>query len=478
MKPTGAHILIVDDEKNLCRILSKVLQEAGYEVSTAQSAPKALDLLSQEAIDAVIADIRMPEMDGIELLERIKKIDSDMEVIMMTAYPSIDSVVGAMKAGAYDYISKPFENNEEVLLTLERAVERRMLLQRNRFLSEQLEVRYGLDNLIGKSPPMQKIFEIIKKVSPTLSSVLILGESGTGKEVVARTIHQLSDRKKNNFVAINCGALPRELLESELFGHERGAFTDAKTTKKGLVEVAAEGTLFLDEIGDLPLELQTKILRTIETKEFRRLGSTQSKIVDIRIIAATNKELNHEMKAGQFREDLYYRLNTLQVILPPLRDRREDIPLFVNHFMAELSESLQRRTTGVSARAMRGLMSYDWPGNVRELQKCIERAMILQNTSIIEFEDLGLPDHLASQTSAGPTEDHWDESTVLAYRKAKEIWERQYFINLLELNDNHVSKAAIASGLSRRHLQEQLKKYNLNPSSSKLIEADQESQDS
>ncbi len=267
MTPQHAHILVVDDEKNLCRILAKILKGAGYEVTCAHNATDALQILSQETIDGVLSDIRMPEMDGIELLERIKKKDKEIAVIMMTAYPSIDGVVRAMKAGAYDYIQKPFENNEEILLTIERAIERRTLLERNRLLSEQMEARYGLENIIGKSPAMQRIYDMITKVAPTQSTVLILGESGTGKEMVARAIHQVSDRRKYSFVAINCGALPRDLLESELFGYEKGAFTDAKTSKKGLVEVTAGGTLFWRSDWRPASGAATKILRTIETRE-------------------------------------------------------------------------------------------------------------------------------------------------------------------------------------------------------------------
>ena len=465
MSSQTAHVLIVDDEKNLCRILSKILADAGYEVSVAHSAPDALKMLTQETIDAVISDIRMPEMDGIEMLERIKKRDSDIAVILMTAYPSIDGVVRAMKAGAYDYIQKPFENNEEILITIERAIERRSLLQRNRYLSEQLEARYGLENLIGQSPPMQHVIDLIRKVAPTQSTVLIFGESGTGKEVAARAIHQISDRRNRSFIAINCGALPRDLLESELFGYEKGAFTDAKATKKGLVEVASGGTLFLDEIGDLPLELQTKILRTIETREYRRLGSTQWKSADIRILAATNKNLENEIKEERFREDLYFRLNTLQIILPPLRERREDIPLLVEHFIAELNGTLNRRTSGVSARAMRGLIRHDWPGNVRELQRSIERAMILQDQPVLEFEDFGLPLNLIGDKPQEGGMDQWDQSTSLPYRKAKEIFERQYFENLLRLNEDNVTRAALSAGMSRRHLQEKIRQYHLHHSS-------------
>ena len=461
MSSQTAHVLIVDDEKNLCRILSKILVDADYEVSVAHNAPDALKMLSQETIDAVISDIRMPEMDGVEMLERIKKRDSEIAVILMTAYPSIDGVVRAMKAGAYDYIQKPFENNEEILITLERAIERRSLLQRNRYLSEQLEARYGLENLIGQSPAMQRVIDLIRKVAPTQSTVLIFGESGTGKEVAARAIHQISDRRNRSFIAINCGALPRDLLESELFGYEKGAFTDAKAAKKGLVEVASGGTLFLDEIGDLPLELQTKILRTIETREYRRLGSTQWKSADIRILAATNKNLENEIKEERFREDLFFRLNTLQIILPPLRERREDIPMLMEHFIAELNETLNRRTSGVSARAMRGLIRYEWPGNVRELQRSIERAMILQEQPVLEFEDFGLPLELIGDSPQEGGMDQWDQSTSLPYRKAKGIFERQYFENLLRLNEDNVTRAALSAGMSRRHLQEKIRQYHL-----------------
>ncbi len=463
----AAHVLIVDDEKNLCRILSKILSDEGYEVSVAYSGAEALQVLVDESIEVVLTDIRMPEMDGIELLRRIKKEEPSPAVIMMTAYPSIDGVVQAMKAGAYDYIQKPFENNEEILLTLERAVERRTLIERNRFLTEQLEARYALENLVGQSPAMQRIFDLIRKVAPTQSTVLILGESGTGKEVAARALHQISDRRRHNFVPIHCGALPHPLLESELFGHEKGAFTDAKTMKKGLVEVAAGGTLFLDEIGDLPQELQMKLLRVIETKESRRLGSTQAKKIDTRIVAATNKNLEEEIQAGRFREDLFYRLNTLQIRLPPLRERKEDIPLLIERFIAEQNRALKRRTSGVGVRAMRALMRYDWPGNVRELQRCIERAMILQDGPILAFEDFDLPEHLAAEKTAADEPDQWDHATALPYRKAKEIFERQYFENLLKLNEQNVTRSAMAAGMSRRHLQEKIRQFNLGRASTR-----------
>jgi two-component system, NtrC family, response regulator len=461
MSPQNGHILIVDDERNLCRILSKVLESAGYETFTALSADEALGTLELETIDAVISDVRMPGMDGVELLQSIKAKEPDVAVIMMTAYPSIEGAVRAMNAGAYNYITKPF-NNDEVLLTVRRAMEHRNLLERNRYLSRELESRFGLENMIGSSPAMQHVIDLIKKVAPTESTVLLLGESGTGKDVAARAIHQISSRRDRNFVPINCGALPRDLLESELFGYEKGAFTDARSTKKGLVEEAAGGTLFLDEIADLPPELQTKILRLLESKEYRRLGGTQTKKADIRIITATNRNLTEEMAADRFREDLYYRLKTLEILLPPLRERKEDIPLLVEHFIEKLNHSLGRRTSGVSQRAMKGLLRYEWPGNVRQLQKAVERAMILSESPILDFTEFGLPQQLVSSSKESRDEDgQWDQATALPYKKAKEIFERQYFENLLKLNENNVTKSAISSGLSRRHLQEKIKQLHI-----------------
>ncbi len=380
-------ILVVDDEESIRVTLSALLSHRGYHVVTVSNAKAALEKLDEEEIDFILADVRMPDMDGIELTREIVTREIPITVIVMSAYGTVDNAIEAMNAGAYDYITKPFKT-DEVVLTLAKAEEREGLRRENARLKAAMVGKHDFDGIIARSEPMQKIFKLIAKVSDYKSTVLLTGESGTGKELVARAIHKSSSRSKGPFVAINCGAIPETLLESELFGHKRGAFTDAHSDKAGLFSEAGNGTLLLDEIGELPLSLQVKLLRVLQEGSVRQLGDTKDTEVDVRIVAATIRDLAKEVEAGRFREDLYYRLNVLPVHLPPLRDRTEDISLLVEHFITRHNTRLGTGIQGTNAEAERLLVSYQWPGNVRELENTIERAMVLAEGEQLTAADL------------------------------------------------------------------------------------------
>lgn len=453
-------ILVVDDEPGMCHILKRMLTDEGYTVYTANNGGDALKLVAQDPPDAAMLDIRMPGMDGLEILSRIKEESPETAVIMMTAFGTVETAVQAMKRGAYEYITKPF-NNDEVLHIVGNAIERKRLLDRTRYLAKQLEEQQGVEGLIGDSYPMQKLFTLVKKAAPTDSTILILGESGTGKELVARAIHNLSERKEEKFLAINCGALPRELIESELFGYEKGAFSGAHQRKIGLFESADGGTLFLDEIGDLPMELQVKLLRALEQREIRRIGSVTDKAVDVRVIAATNRDLKENVQAGAFREDLYYRLSIVDIPLPPLRDRNEDIPQLADHFISRFNQKMNRSVEGIEPEALKRLMNYSWPGNVRELENLIQRCMVLRESGVISIEDL--PETLSGRAKPGQTGAFIDPNE-LTFQKAREAFEHQYLERLLSANGGNVTRSALMAGISRRHLQELMKKYGLRSS--------------
>src|SRR5215471_19073596 len=383
-------ILVVDDEESLRHMLQLFLSREGYEVASVAAASAALAELDARPYDCVICDVRMPGSSGLDLLDELRRRGALPTVIMMSAYGSHDLALQAMKRGAYDYVGKPFKP-DEVLLVLRKAEERERLRRENQSLRRALENRVAgpagaatLGGMIGKSPAMQMVFRTLQKVAEYKTNVLITGESGTGKELVARAVHDLSPRAAGPFVAVNCGAIPEPLLESELFGHRKGAFTDASRDKRGLFEEASGGTLFLDEIGELPLSLQVKFLRAIQEEEIRRLGDTKETPVDVRVVAATVRDLPAEVKAGRFREDLYYRLNVLPVHLPPLRERPEDVPLLVEHFVAHYARKHGMRVDSIAPEAMAILLDYAWPGNVRELENTIERAMVLCEGTRIE----------------------------------------------------------------------------------------------
>jgi two-component system response regulator AtoC len=380
-------ILIVDDEESFRHMLSVILIKEGYEVDTSSNGEEGLQKASASSFDQILCDIRMPRMDGLVFLREIKKTGAETTVIMMSAYGTVDTAIEAMKLGAYDYISKPFKP-DEIILTLRKSEEREQLRRENQLLRKEVGKEYSFENIVSKNEKMQKMFDVIKKVSQYKSTVLITGESGTGKELVARALHYNSDRSQSPFIAVNCGAIPENLLESELFGHAKGAFTDAIRTKKGLFEEADGGTLFLDEIGELPGQLQVKLLRVLQDGEIRRIGESKSIQIDVRIVAATVKDLSREVNEGHFREDLFYRLNVLPIHIPPLRERKEDIPLLIQHFIGKYNQTMNKNVADVDHNAMDTLMNYKWYGNVRELENTVERAIVLSEKNNIGLENL------------------------------------------------------------------------------------------
>jgi two-component system response regulator AtoC len=380
-------VLVVDDEENIRLVLRTLLRKSGYEVEVAESGEAALAALDSFGPDVILTDVRMPRMGGLDLLAAIKAKQHPATVVVMSAYGNVDLAIEAMKAGAYDYVSKPFKP-DEIILALRKAEEREALRRENRALKEQIQKEHQFESILAKSRAMLDIFRTIAKIADFKTTVLVTGESGTGKELVARAIHARSGRRGQAFVAINCGAIPENLLESELFGHRKGAFTDAGADRRGLFEEAHGGTLFLDEIGELPLNLQVKLLRVLQEETIRRLGDTRDVKVDARIIAATHRDLPADVAAGRFREDLFYRINVLPIHVPPLRSRREDVHLLVDHFIARNNARLGTSIRGTSAEARKNLLEYAWPGNVRELENTIERAMVLAESDILQATDL------------------------------------------------------------------------------------------
>ncbi|HKB80299.1 MAG TPA: sigma-54 dependent transcriptional regulator [Thermoanaerobaculia bacterium] len=460
-------ILIVDDEEVLRDVLDAVLQREGFEVVMAASGEQALSVLDgDEAIDLVILDIMLPGISGIDTLRAIRIANPQLPVIVITAYSSIDGAIEAMKHGAFHYIPKPFKN-EEVVLTVNKALEQRRLSKENERLKSELSQKYAYANIIGKSEPMRKVFDLIRLAAPSRSNILIAGESGTGKELVAKAIHHASPRARNAFVTVNSGSLPPELLESSLFGHMKGAFTGAIATKRGLFEVADGGSIFLDEIGNINLETQAKLLRVIQEREFMRLGSVETLKVDVRIIAATNAELSKLISTGRFREDLYYRLNVITIPLPPLRRRREDIPLLVSHFLEKYSEENKRKVREVTPEAMRILMDHGWPGNVRELENTIERAVVLCTGDRIG------PD-LLPETLRYPVETDQPSMIVpsegISLKDAVSRYERAMILQSLEMANGVQKKAAELLQLKPSTLNEMMKRLGIHTRSNAAIE--------
>ncbi len=459
-------ILIVDDEEVLRDVLEAVLRREGFEVLLAASGEEALNQLNTEEVDCVVLDVMLPGISGIDTLRAIRIANPNLPVVVITAFSSIDGAIEAMKHGAFHYIPKPFKN-EEVILTINKALEQRLLSRENERLKAELSEKYAYSNIIGKSETMRKVFELIRLAAPSRSNILIFGESGTGKELVAKAIHHASPRARNAFVTVNSGSLPPELLESSLFGHVKGAFTGAIATKRGLFEVADGGSIFLDEIGNINLDTQAKLLRVIQEKEFMRLGSVETIRVDVRIIAATNADLQKLMQESKFREDLFYRLNVITVTLPPLRRRREDIPLLVNHFLEKYSDENKRQVKEVTPEAMRILMDHTWPGNVRELENTIERAVVLCTSDRIGTELM--PDYLRYPVSTEqpamvlPTDG-------ISLKDAVSRYERTMILQSLEMANGVQKKAAELLQLKPSTLNEMMKRLGIHARSNAAVE--------
>jgi two-component system response regulator PilR (NtrC family) len=453
----------VDDERSMRELLSIVLRREQYEVLLAENGAAAIAILEREPVDLLISDIKMPDMSGVDVLRAAKRIDADMVGIMITAFASTETAVEALRLGAYDYISKPFDV-EALKAKVRNAIERRVLRQENVLLKRALRTSATFSNIVGKSRVMQVLFDLIETVAPTNSTILVNGESGTGKELVARAIHVNSLRRDHPFVALNCGALPETLLESELFGHTRGAFTGAATTKKGLIEAADRGTVFLDEISEMSPLMQVKLLRVLQERKFRRLGGTDEIDADIRIIAATNRDLLRMIGEGRFREDLYYRINVIPILLPPLRERREDIPLLAEHFLRRFREQMDKRLEGLSAEAVHCLEDFNWPGNVRQLENVIERAVALERTTVIQAESLPLEVCQKRDTVPSPNDDAGRTSlpeSGLDLPKHLESQEREFVAQALRQAGGRHDRAARLLGISPRQFRYLLDKHEL-----------------
>jgi len=447
-------ILIVDDEKKMRRILQIILKDQGYKIDFAQDGNEAWQHFQRTSCDLVITDLKMPGMDGMELLRLINKKNSDVPVIVITAYGSVESAVKAIKAGAFDYITKPFEN-EEIRIIVSKAISYSRLQNENRYLREAVGVKYGFDHFIGDSPKILGVRKLAAQVAQTASTVLIQGESGTGKELLARLIHFNSPRSARPFVPFNCGALPDTLLESELFGYEKGAFTGAHKQKPGRFEIADTGTIFLDEVGDMSREAQVKMLRVLEEMTFERLGSSCSLKVDVRIIAATNRDLKQLVNEGAFRADLYYRLNIFPVYIPPLRDHKEDIPVLVHHFLEQFAGEIGKQVKDTSPDAMNLLISHTWQGNVRELHNCLERAMILCNQQSVEPEDL-----LLDREPLNPNSPFGNIQIPSEGLSLDEV-EKFLIEQALAMAKNNQTRAADLLKISRNTLRYRMEKYDI-----------------
>jgi two-component system response regulator AtoC len=448
-------VLVVDDEENQRLVLRTLLKRQGYEVETAASGEEALTLVDTFGPDVVLTDVRMPKMGGLDLLATLQAKGNEATVIVMSAYGNVDDALEAIKAGAYDYVQKPFKH-DEIVLTLRKAEEREALRRENRALREEIRKEHQFEQILAKSQSMQDIFRTIAKIADYKTTVLISGESGTGKELVARALHRRSSRRAGNFVAVNCGAIPENLLESELFGHKKGAFTDANSDRRGLFEEADGGTLFLDEIGELPLALQVKLLRVLQDEMIRRVGDSRDLKVDVRIIAATHRDLAAEVKAARFREDLFYRLNVLPILVPPLRTRREDIALLIDHFVARNNARLGTQIRGVDTEARRLLVEYSWPGNVRELENTIERAMVLSEGDLLVAADL--PDRIREVRDPVQVQLTTGE---LSIKKTTRVIEETLIRRALQKTKGNRTRAAEVLELSHRALLYKIKDYKI-----------------
>ncbi|MBI2834693.1 MAG: sigma-54-dependent Fis family transcriptional regulator [Acidobacteria bacterium] len=456
----NASVLVIDDEEIMREILEALLAREGYEVRAAPGGAEGLELARSVPFDAAIIDVMMPGLDGIETLEELKKLDEDLPVIMITAFASVETAIAAMKRGALDYITKPFKN-DEVLLVLRNAIERRRLIDENRALRQNLQARYHkFANIIGRSARMRQVFDLIIQAAPSRSTILVEGESGTGKELVARALHTNSTRSDRPFITVNSGNLPPDLLESNLFGHVKGAFTGAVYPKKGLFELADKGTIFFDEISNVPPETQAKLLRVMQEREFMRLGGVETIKVDVRIIAATNVDLHRQMEEGRFREDLYYRLHVITIQLPPLRERKEDIPLLVQHFLEKYGEENHKSGLELMPDALDLLMEYDWPGNVRELENVIERAVVLTSGQRIDA-DL-IPEHVRSVRPFQMPQFVLPPEGI-SFKEVITDFEKRLIESTLEAAGGVQKKAAELLHIKPTTLNEMIKRYDIRP---------------
>jgi DNA-binding NtrC family response regulator len=452
---SNARVLVVDDEPDMIENCTRILRRAGYRVLGTSDPERAVALIESERPDVLLTDLKMPHFDGMELMRRARELDAALPVVVITAFGTIESAVTAIKQGAFDYLPKNF-SVEQLTVTVERALRQRALGVENENLRKQLAAALGLENVVGRSPAMAQVFELVKKAARSEANILVIGESGTGKELIARAVHANSPRAPQPFVPVDCASLPENLLESELFGHEKGAFTGAVRAKPGLMEMAAGGTVFLDEIGELPLALQSKLLRTLQERQVRRVGGTALVDVDVRVVSATNRDLRQEAAKGQFREELYYRINVIEIRLPPLRDRAGDVRLLVHTFLRRYG---QGRVTACTDDAMATLEAYRWPGNVRELQNVIERACALADGEAITHADL--PEHVVHGTRAGERSSGMPvdaraatAATDLPLKDAKEQWmgvlEASYLRELLDRHGGNITAAAKAAGIDRK----------------------------
>jgi DNA-binding NtrC family response regulator len=452
MKQDKAAILIVEDEPKMRRLLELQLAEEGFNARIAADAETGLQILGKEAFDVVVTDLKLPGMSGLEFLQAVKRVNADLPVVIMTAFGTVESAVDAMKAGASDYVLKPF-SLAELVLVIRKELTSHQLRQENRDLREALGRRYEYKNIVAKSDKMQAVLALVERVAPTNSTVLIGGESGVGKDLVARAIHEHSQRARGPFVKINSTAIPETLLESELFGYEKGAFSGATTSKPGKFEVANNGTLFLDEIGDVPAAIQVKLLRVLQDREFERLGGTRTLKVDVRLVAATNRDLRDALEEGTFREDLYYRLNVVAIDIPPLRERKEDVPALAEFFLEKFARESAKPVQGLTPAAMKMLMDFHWPGNVRELQNVIERAITLSSGSTLDVADIHIDTARRGHVESG--------SAVLPEGMSMEQWEEELLREALKRASGNKSQAARALGLSRNALRYRLSKMGV-----------------
>jgi two-component system response regulator GlrR len=445
---SSGKILLVDDDRNLIELVKMRLESANFEVVTALKEEEAIEAVKGQVFDLSLVDLQLVNQDGISLMEELHLIIPEMPVIILTAYGSIESAVEAMRRGAYSYLTKPFDPRD-LLLQIERALDNRRLASEIQRLKGLLDERYGFENIVARSEKMQKVLEMVSQIAKTDSTVYIYGESGTGKELIAKAIHLASERKDRAFVAINCAALPETLMESELFGHEKGAFTGAVRSTKGLFTQAHEGTIFLDEIGDMPLSIQAKLLRVLQERQFYPVGSEKSVEVDVRVIVATQKDLEDQVKQGLFREDLFYRIHVIPIYLPPLRERKEDIPLLAEHFLKKFSRQMKKEVRGLTPTAIQRLMLHEWPGNVREVENTIEYAVAMTQQDVIS-EDFILQTRVSEP-----------QELLKPLKEARNDFEKRYLVHLLQLSEGNVSKAAKLAGRYRADFYDLLKKHDL-----------------